>query len=79
MTGEVLMALEALVLSGALVGATVLYAKRAGHFDVPNHRSSHRLPTPRGAGIGFVVSAMILGAGATSSPSSPRRSLCYRS
>ena len=59
------MALEALLLSGVLVGASVLYARRAGHLDVPNHRSSHTLPTPRGAGIGFVVTAVILGAGAT--------------
>ena len=38
MSGEALIALEALVLSGGLVGATVLYARRAGRLDVPNDR-----------------------------------------
>jgi UDP-N-acetylmuramyl pentapeptide phosphotransferase/UDP-N-acetylglucosamine-1-phosphate transferase len=55
------MALAALLLSAILVGMSVLYARRAGHLDVPNHRSSHRLPTPRGAGIGFVITVLILG------------------
>jgi UDP-N-acetylmuramyl pentapeptide phosphotransferase/UDP-N-acetylglucosamine-1-phosphate transferase len=63
--GEILLALEALLLSALLVGVSVLYARRAGHLDVPNHRSSHRLPTPRGAGIGFVMTVLILGAVAT--------------
>jgi UDP-N-acetylmuramyl pentapeptide phosphotransferase/UDP-N-acetylglucosamine-1-phosphate transferase len=58
---EILTAVEALILSGSLVGATVLYARRAGHLDVPNSRSSHSLPTPRGAGIGFVITVLILG------------------
>jgi len=61
MRADVLMALESLLLSAALVGASVLYARRAGHLDVPNSRSSHRLPTPRGAGIGFVATVLILG------------------
>jgi len=61
-SGEALIALEALVLSGGLVGATVLYARRAGRLDVPNDRSSHSVPTPHGAGLGFVTSLLILGA-----------------
>lgn len=60
MNAEVMMALEALVLSAALVGASVRYARRVEHFDVPNHRSSHKLPTPWGAGIGFVMTVLIL-------------------
>lgn len=41
------------------------YAYRFGLLDIPNDRSSHNLPTPRGGGIGilaaFVVSSVWLG------------------
>lgn len=40
------------------------YAYRFGLLDIPNNRSSHILPTPRGGGIGilaaFVVSSLLL-------------------
>src|SRR3990170_4325808 len=32
-------------------------APRLGLIDQPNHRSSHRQPTPRGGGIGIVLGA----------------------
>lgn len=58
----------ALVASGAFLLALFLtvcwerLAKSAGLMDVPNSRSSHAIPTPRGGGLAIVVSS--LGAGA---------------
>jgi Fuc2NAc and GlcNAc transferase len=42
------------------------FAIRASMLDHPNERSSHTLPTPRGGGVGIVVSflAIVLGLGA---------------
>ena len=51
----------AFFLSAIGVGATVLYARRVGFLDVPNYRSSHRVPTPRGGGIALVASVFVLG------------------
>lgn len=34
------------------------YARRAGFFDVPNPRSSHSVPTPRGGGVALVASVL---------------------
>jgi len=31
------------------------YAFRFGLLDIPNNRSSHNLPTPRGGGIGILL------------------------
>ena len=36
------------------------FARRRGLFDVPNERSSHQVPTPRGGGIAVVVSVIAL-------------------
>ena len=44
-----------LVASMALTGLARRYAVSAQVVDVPNGRSSHVMPTPRGGGIGFVV------------------------
>ena len=46
---------------GGWVGAraVILLASRVGLEDVPNARSSHTTPTPRGGGIGIVVGAML--------------------
>lgn len=51
----------ALLLSVIGVGLMLLYARRNGLFDIPNHRSSHSVPTPRGGGIALVgaVVAMV--------------------
>lgn len=38
-----------------LVRGAIGYAKRRGMLDQPGQRRSHRLPTPRGGGIGIVV------------------------
>jgi Fuc2NAc and GlcNAc transferase len=35
------------------------YALKNQILDIPNHRSSHALPTPRGGGLGFVITSQI--------------------
>jgi Fuc2NAc and GlcNAc transferase len=59
--------LAAALSSWLLTGAARRYAQRAELLDVPNERSLHRTPTPRGGGIavaavtltGFVVAALL--------------------
>jgi Fuc2NAc and GlcNAc transferase len=50
-----LAAIIAVVASLALTGLARSYAVRRQLVDVPNSRSSHARPVPRGGGIGFVV------------------------
>lgn len=50
-----LMSASAFVLSAALTYALRRYALRVNLVDVPNARSSHDLPTPRGGGLSIVV------------------------
>lgn len=64
--GWVIMAATGIA-SAAVAGLAVegvrRYAYRSGLLDVPNERSSHEVPTPRGGGVGFlvpVVLAMVL-------------------
>src|SRR5688572_29033970 len=40
------------------VGLTLLHARRAGIVDVPNHRSSHTIPTPHGGGLALVAAVL---------------------
>jgi len=47
-----------LVASLVLVGLARLVARRSGLVDIPNARSSHFAPTPRGGGIAIVVVAL---------------------
>lgn len=49
-------------LSGVGVGISLLYSRGFGLLDIPNHRSSHTVPTPRGGGIGLVVSVFAVAA-----------------
>src|SRR2546421_5043778 len=51
-------ALSAFLISVLGSGCTLIYARRAGVLDMPNHRSSHTVPTPRGGGIALVASAL---------------------
>lgn len=54
---------------GPLVGATIAstcltylvirYSRAFGAIDVPNERSSHRVPTPRGGGLAIVIVVLI--------------------
>jgi UDP-N-acetylmuramyl pentapeptide phosphotransferase/UDP-N-acetylglucosamine-1-phosphate transferase len=46
--------LTAFALSAAGGGLALLYTRRAGLIDIPNSRSSHSVPTPRGGGIAIV-------------------------
>jgi UDP-N-acetylmuramyl pentapeptide phosphotransferase/UDP-N-acetylglucosamine-1-phosphate transferase len=51
----VLVAAACFIATGIGVGIFVRWAARARLLDVPNARSSHRIPTPRGGGIVIVV------------------------
>jgi Fuc2NAc and GlcNAc transferase len=55
-------ALGAFLMSLTGVGLTLWYARRAGLLDVPNSRSSHSIPTPRGGGIALVSSVLAVAA-----------------
>jgi UDP-N-acetylmuramyl pentapeptide phosphotransferase/UDP-N-acetylglucosamine-1-phosphate transferase len=39
-------------------GLVLVYSRRTGLVDVPNQRSSHSVPTPRGGGIALVASVL---------------------
>jgi Fuc2NAc and GlcNAc transferase len=49
----------AFVASWVLTGLARRYAVRRQLVDVPNDRSSHALPTPRGGGLGFVATFLV--------------------
>lgn len=49
----------AFVASWLLTGLARRYAVRRRLVDVPNDRSSHALPTPRGGGLGFVATFLV--------------------
>ncbi|WP_131753281.1 MraY family glycosyltransferase [Legionella jordanis] len=44
-----------LICSWLLTGLIRRYALKVGMLDIPNHRSSHACPTPRGGGVSFVI------------------------
>lgn len=46
--------LAAFSISGVGTGLALWYTRRSGLLDIPNHRSSHSVPTPRGGGIALV-------------------------
>ena len=52
----------ALVCSAVLTGLVRRSALAKGRLDIPNARSSHTTPTPRGGGLAIVVTAMLGGA-----------------
>jgi Fuc2NAc and GlcNAc transferase len=54
-----LTAAGALVLAAVLTGVVRKRALRHGLLDVPNERSSHSLPTPRGGGIAIVFASAV--------------------
>jgi len=51
--------LSCLLLSIALTRAMIVYALSVNLMDQPNERSSHKVPTPRGGGVAFVVTYLI--------------------
>lgn len=61
--GVVLVAMVvcAWLLSLAFTGAAIAYARRRGLLDQPGKRRSHRVPTPRGGGVGIVAAVLLAG------------------
>lgn len=57
-----ILSLLAGVLSLCVTGAVRHYALRTALLDIPNERSSHTQPTPRGGGLGFIISFAIASA-----------------
>ena len=51
--------LTSLLITLLLVRGAIVYAHRRGMLDHPGQRRSHRLPTPRGGGIGIVVAMLV--------------------
>jgi UDP-N-acetylmuramyl pentapeptide phosphotransferase/UDP-N-acetylglucosamine-1-phosphate transferase len=51
-------ALIAFLIALGVVRAAIAYAHRRGMFDQPGQRRSHKLPTPRGGGIGIIVAVV---------------------
>ena len=51
--------LGAFAITALLVRVAIVYARRRGMLDQPGQRRSHRLPTPRGGGIGIVVAMLV--------------------
>jgi Fuc2NAc and GlcNAc transferase len=51
-------ALLAAVTTLLITAAVRRYALKRALFDLPNHRSLHQLPTPRGGGLGIVLSVL---------------------
>lgn len=47
-----------LAVSWTAVAAVRAYAVRRNLLDIPNERSSHKQPTPRGGGLGLAIAAM---------------------
>jgi len=51
--------LVSLLITMLLARGAIGYAHRRGMLDQPGQRRSHRLPTPRGGGIGIVVAMLV--------------------
>lgn len=48
-----------LVISFLLTGLLRWYAKARSIIDIPNERSSHKIPTPRGGGVAVVITFLV--------------------
>ncbi|GAA1140908.1 hypothetical protein [Ornithinicoccus hortensis] len=64
MTRWVLLALSTALATSALAPAVLSVLHRHGAMDVPNHRSSHTVPTIRGGGIACLIAIVVCAAGA---------------
>lgn len=51
--------LSSFLLTVLLVRGAIGYARRCGMLDQPGQRRSHRIPTPRGGGIGIVIATLV--------------------
>lgn len=56
---EIIIAIATFILSFALTWGLRVYALKNNVIDVPNQRSSHSTPTPRGGGVAIVISFLI--------------------
>ena len=63
MMGQLLFAAAIFVGAVALTAWVRKYAIKAQLLDLPNHRSSHTLPTPRGGGLSIVVTSLLAAVG----------------
>ncbi|HHJ80403.1 MAG TPA: glycosyltransferase family 4 protein [Candidatus Tenderia electrophaga] len=52
---DLVVLISAFVVSVVLTGLIRRYAIKTSLLDIPNHRSSHQLPTPRGGGVAIVA------------------------
>src|SRR5258708_5481929 len=59
MTGVLLGAIAALVVGMGVSWLISRYADRLGLLDIPNARSTHRTPTPRGGGLGVIAGVLV--------------------
>lgn len=55
-----LVLVAAVAVALAFTGVVVRYARTLGMVDLPNERSSHVHPTPRGGGLGIIASAVLV-------------------
>lgn len=55
MNGSIWILLPALIAASILTGVIRRYALSANLLDIPNQRSSHAMPTPRGGGLAIVI------------------------
>ncbi|PDO90094.1 MraY family glycosyltransferase [Kosakonia pseudosacchari] len=56
----IFMLLVAFVIATALTWLLRVYAIRNNVLDIPVHRSSHSIPTPRGGGVAIVITLIVL-------------------
>jgi len=52
-------ALVTFLVSAVLTWMLLLYGRKRGVLDVPNSRSSHQVPTPRGGGLAIVIAFLL--------------------
>lgn len=57
---ELMVVVAAFAGSALLTGGVRRYAQRKAILDVPNHRSSHTVPTPRGGGLAICVTVLLV-------------------
>jgi len=55
----IIVALALLVASAFITRQLVMNSHRFSQMDIPNERSSHQTPTPRGGGIAFVATSLV--------------------
>lgn len=61
MTAVLLAALAGAIITATVTPVLAAWARRSNYLDIPNHRSSHAVPTPRIGGVALVL-AVVTGA-----------------